>query len=101
MINHSTYVATKVLECTKCKAFTMAAQETEDGAGTARTSNSVEIPSVHSQIMLTILTSQCTSCVAVINILLEFIATMITGVKIEGGDSRAALQRGSKFMAAG
>ena len=52
-------------------------------------------------IMLTVLTSPCTLCVAVINTLLEFIATMIMDVKIVGGDSPAALQKDSKFMAAG
>ena len=92
--NHLMYVVAQVLECTKCKAFLMVAIETEDGPGTAKISNSTQIPSVLSLIMLIILMSQCILCVAAISTLLAFTATMTMGVKIEGGGSRAALHKG-------
>lgn len=101
MTNHLMYVVPVVLECTKCKVFTTVVGEIEDGAGTAKISSAMQIPNVLLLIMLTILTSQCTLCVEVINTLLEFTATMIMDVKIVGGDSHAALRKDSKFMAAG
>ena len=96
--NRSMYVVPMVLECTKYKVFTMAVGETEDGTGIAKISSAMQIPNVLLLILLTILTSQCTLCVAVINTLLEFTATMITDVKIVGGDSRAALRKDSKNL---
>lgn len=101
MTNRWMYAVLEVLECIKCKVSTTAAIETEDGPGNAKISSWMQIPIVLSLIMLTILTSLCTSCVAVISTLLEYTATMITGVKIEGGGSHAALRKDSKSMAAG
>ena len=60
------------------------------GAGSAKLSSCMDTThSVPTQITLTVLIIPYTSCVVVISILLELIATIIMGMKTEGGDSDA------------
>ena len=80
----------EVVECIEYIVCLVLPTETGCLAGNAKLYSGMETHSVQTQITSTILMILYTSCVVVISILLEFIATMIMGVKIEGGDSDVA-----------
>ena len=71
--------------------------ETECGAGSAKLSSGMDTTrSVQTHIGLTVLIIKCTSCAAVISILLELTAFITIIMKTEGGASDAALLAVSK-----
>lgn len=91
LINHSMHNVMDQVECIRCKVCTTTIERTEFGIGSADKLCIMAIQSATGLVMLTTLTSQCSSSVLQTITLVECPATITTSTKIGGGSFYVAL----------